>query len=86
MLPPYDRYPLLAVKTVAVTPDAQVNVELEIPQGPLEDFNVKPEPVSLESAFSQELAQDCTLPEAVAVYVAHVPEVYQVPALIKHPF
>jgi hypothetical protein len=35
---------LLAVKTVAVTPDAQVNVELEIPQGPLEDFNVKPEP------------------------------------------
>ena len=25
------------------------------------------------------------LPEAVAEYVAHVPEVYQVPALIKHP-
>ena len=51
MLPPYDRYPLLSVKTVAVIPDAQVNVELEIPQGPLEDFNVKPEPVSSELAF-----------------------------------
>lgn len=26
------------------------------------------------------------LPDAVAVYVAHVPVVYQVPAEIRHPF
>jgi hypothetical protein len=32
------------VKTVAVTPDPQVKVELEIPHDPLEDFKVKPEP------------------------------------------
>ena len=32
------------MKTVAVTPDAQVKVELEIPQGPFEDLRVNPEP------------------------------------------
>lgn len=32
------------MKTVAVTPEAQVKVELEIPQLPLEDVKVKPEP------------------------------------------
>jgi hypothetical protein len=32
------------VKTVAVTPEAQVNFELEMPQEPLDDFKVKPEP------------------------------------------
>ena len=86
MLPPYDRYPLLAVKTVAVTPDAQVNIELEIPQGPLEDFNVKPEPVSTSVSILREDGQTFASPEAVAVKVAQVPLVYHVPALIKQPF
>ena len=31
------------MKTVAVTPEAHVNFELEMPQEPLEDFKVKPE-------------------------------------------
>jgi hypothetical protein len=34
----------LTVNTVAVTPEPQVKVELEIPQEPLEDFNVNPDP------------------------------------------
>jgi hypothetical protein len=58
---------LLAVKTVAVTPDAQVNVELEIPHGPLEDFNVKPEPESTSISTSRGSNHRITLPEAVAV-------------------
>jgi hypothetical protein len=33
------------VKTVVVTPDPQVNVELTIPQFPLEEVRVKPEPI-----------------------------------------
>lgn len=32
------------MNTVAVTPEPQVKVELEMPQLPLEDFNVKPDP------------------------------------------
>lgn len=55
------------VKTVAVTPDAQLKAPLTIPQLPFDDFNMKPDP------------------EAVAVYVAQVPVVYQVPAAIRHP-
>ena len=34
----------LTLNTVAVTPDPQVNAELEIPHEPLDDFNVNPEP------------------------------------------
>jgi hypothetical protein len=37
---------VLTVKTVAVTPDPQVKVELEIPQDPFDDFRVNPEPLS----------------------------------------
>jgi hypothetical protein len=32
------------VNTVAVTPEAQVNVDPEIPQFPFDDFSVKPDP------------------------------------------
>jgi hypothetical protein len=32
------------VKTVAVTPDPQMNVELEIPHEPFDDARVNPEP------------------------------------------
>lgn len=32
------------MKTVAVVPEAQVKVELTIPQVPLDDVKVKPEP------------------------------------------
>jgi hypothetical protein len=35
---------MLTEKTVAVTPEAQVKVEPEMPQLPFEDFKVKPEP------------------------------------------
>jgi hypothetical protein len=34
----------LTVNTVAVTPEPQLKIELEIPQAPLEDFNVNPDP------------------------------------------
>jgi hypothetical protein len=37
---------VLTVKTVAVTPDPQVKVELEIPQDPFDDVKVNPEPLS----------------------------------------
>ncbi len=55
------------MKTVAETPLAQLKAPLTMPQVPLEDLSVKPDP------------------EAVAVYVAQVPVVNQVPALIRHP-
>lgn len=35
----------LTVKTVAVTLEPQVKIEFEIPQEPLDDFRVKPEPI-----------------------------------------
>jgi hypothetical protein len=75
---------LLAVKTVAVTSEAHVNVSDDIPQLPLEDFNVNPEPVTPHQ-YDHVLYSLCYLPEAVAVYVAQVPVVYHVPADIRHP-
>lgn len=39
-----DSKPPTAEKTVEVTPEAQVKVDPEIPQLPLDDFKVKPEP------------------------------------------
>jgi hypothetical protein len=42
----YKRGGVLTVKTVAVTPDPQMKVELEIPQEPFDDFRVNPEPLS----------------------------------------
>jgi hypothetical protein len=36
----------VTVNTVAVTPEPQVNFELEIPHEPFEDFRVNPEPKS----------------------------------------
>lgn len=37
---------VLPVKTVAITPDPQLNVELEMPQLPFEEERVNPEPGS----------------------------------------
>ena len=36
---------ILTVKTVAVTLEPQVKIEFEMPQEPLDDFSVKPEPI-----------------------------------------
>jgi len=36
---------ILTVKTVADTLEPQVKIEFEIPQEPLDDFRVKPEPI-----------------------------------------
>lgn len=72
------------MKTVDVTPDAQVNVEPEIPQGPLEDLSVKPEPILLVRRLGGKGWEG--IPEGVAVYVAHDPLAYHVPAPIRQPF
>ncbi len=37
---------VLTVKTVAATPEPQVKVELEMPQLPLEDLSVNPDPIT----------------------------------------
>ena len=76
---------ILTVKTVAVTPDPQVKIEFEIPQEPLEDFRVNPEPAKYQRNFHFMFVLLSDSPDAVAVYVAHVPVVNQVAALIRHP-
>jgi hypothetical protein len=61
------RIETLTLKTVAVTPDPQVNFELEIPHEPFEDLRVNPEPKSQISGFVFILIAEGILPEAVAV-------------------
>lgn len=55
------------MKTVAVIPEPQVNAELEIPQEPLDDFSVKPEPIGTMSVGLSQSLYFSISPEAVAV-------------------
>jgi hypothetical protein len=74
----------LTVKTVAVTPEPHVKVELEIPQLPLELLSVNPDPAEIRQSQLHRNTGEL-VPDAVAVKVAQVPLLYHVPALIKHP-
>jgi hypothetical protein len=74
------------VKTVAVvTEEEHVKALLAIAHLPLLEESVKPEPglVSIDDSGTRGLLM--VLPLVAAVIVAHVPDVYHVPALIMQP-
>jgi hypothetical protein len=80
---------MLTEKIPAVFPAAHDNAPAMMSHGPLLLVSVNPDPAHIQFRFTRWLVRrnrvNRDIPEVAAVYVAHVPVVYHVPALIRHP-